>query len=379
MTGTATNIKPDKKDESQVDSLIALIESSPAPIFIASVDTNRIIQVNQAFSRLFGYAAEEVQGMPVSVLFSEPEYRSVIWNRSGSERATQGDECLLVGKEGKTIPAVLSSHTIDLDDQVCSFTILHDISEQYRASAGLRQSEERFSLALKGAEEGVWDWDVINDSIYYSARMEEMLGYREGELDASARTILGLIHPRDVKLFLKRRRDFLHGITDRFEVEFRVRHKKGHYICILSRGFGVRDENGRICRVVGTHLDISERKRTEKLLSANERRFRALYDDSPAMFFTLDKSGKIRSVNRYGAEQLGTTVESLFGKLITEFIHDEDKELLTQELLKFTGTRNKVRRLEFRLNRQFGEPLWVRAAIRPIVYKNRKSFLMTCE
>ena len=116
----------------------------------------------------------------------------------------------------------------------------------------------------------------------------------------------------------------------------------------------------------------------ERILQ-DERRYRTLYDDSPSMFFTLDRIGRIISVNRFGAGHLGSSVDSMLDKSIMDFIHKEDRENFEQELQKCTETRNKIHRIEFRLIHQFGEALWVRAAIRPIVYEKERTLLVTCE
>ena len=123
--------------------------------------------------------------------------------------------------------------------------------------------------------------------------------------------------------------------------------------------------------------DIS--KFDPETIPQDERRYRMLYDDSPSMFFTLDRIGRIISVNRFGAGHLGSSVDSMLDKSIMDFIHKEDRDNFEQELQKCTETRNKIHRIEFRLIHQFGEALWVRAAIRPIVYEKERTLLVTCE
>jgi diguanylate cyclase (GGDEF)-like protein/PAS domain S-box-containing protein len=133
----------------------------------------------------------------------------------------------------------------------------------------------------------------------------------------------------------------------------------------------------------GTHPDKTGLNTPDALpglqIIQNERRYRTLYDDSPSMFFTLDHTGRISSVNRFGAGHLGCSVDSMLDKLIVDFVHKDDRESFLQELQKCTETRNKIHRIEFRLIHQFGEALWVRAAIRPIVYEGDRMLLVTCE
>ena len=140
------------------------------------------------------------------------------------------------------------------------------------ASRALRESEERLRLAFAGAREGVWDWNVETGDVVYSPRWREMLGYEDGEIEPHVRAWQALLHPDD-----RARADALNAsvMRDRepYEGEFRLRHKDGHYITVLTRGFPVRrTPGGPVVRIVGTHLDITERKRTESALRESEER-----------------------------------------------------------------------------------------------------------
>ena len=89
-------------------------------------------------------------------------------------------------------------------------------------------SEERFSLAMRGANDGLWDWNLETDEVYYSPRWRSMLGYEESELENHVNTWAGLVHPDDKVIVLEKVRDYLDARKDSFEVEMRMRHKDGH-------------------------------------------------------------------------------------------------------------------------------------------------------
>lgn len=129
---------------------------------------------------------------------------------------------------------------------------------------------ERFSLALKGANDGLWDWNMETDEIYYSPRWKSMLGFGENELEGGLDTWKKLVHPDDKDHSLALVRAYSEGKIDSYEVEIRMRHKEGHYIHVLSRAFLVQsaDDNNHK-RLVGTHVDITLRKKVESLNSKN--------------------------------------------------------------------------------------------------------------
>ncbi|NQT64285.1 MAG: PAS domain-containing protein [Candidatus Marinimicrobia bacterium] len=134
------------------------------------------------------------------------------------------------------------------------------------AEKRLKQSEERFELAMEGASDGLWDWDLVKDEVYYSPRWKRMLGYAEGELKPHVDEWKRLMHPEDLERSLETVQNYLAGKSKDYNLEFRMQHKDGHYVDILSRGIAVRDEQGKALRIVGTHVDISERKQAETRL-----------------------------------------------------------------------------------------------------------------
>ncbi len=130
-------------------------------------------------------------------------------------------------------------------------------------AAELQAREERFALALKGANEGLWDWNLETDEVYYSPDWKSMLGYDEDELEHVYQTLENLVHPYDKDGVLRAIDAYLSGKMDSFEVEFRMFHKDGHVVFILGRGYSVFSEANKPIRLVGTHVDISKRKKAE--------------------------------------------------------------------------------------------------------------------
>ena len=133
-----------------------------------------------------------------------------------------------------------------------------------KRTTALYISEERFSLAMRGANDGLWDWNLETDEVYYSPRWKSMLGYGESELDNELNTWENLVQPDDKDRVLEKVQDYLVGQADSFEVEMRMHHKDGHDVYVLSRAFLViRESDGKPARLVGTHVDITERKLAE--------------------------------------------------------------------------------------------------------------------
>jgi len=160
-------------------------------------------------------------------------------------------------------------------------------------TAELQAREERFALAMRGANDGLWDWNLETDEVYYSSGWKSMLGYEAGELEHVYATWERLVHPDDKDRFLSKVDAYLKGETATMEVEFRMFHKSGHLVYILGRGFSVFSEENKPVRLVGTHVDISRQKlaemfnkRTAKILEmiARGKTASAIYDAIALMY-----------------------------------------------------------------------------------------------
>ncbi len=160
---------------------------------------------------------------------------------------------------------------------------VQDILAELRSSReALARSEERMALALQGANDGIWDWKLANDEVYYSPRWKSMLGYGEDELPDALSTWEKLTDPEGLERTMRLVDEVLSGRRQVFDIEFRMRHKAGHWVDVRSRAFLQRDSEGRPTRLVGTHVDITERKKAESELDAHRHHLESLVRERTA-------------------------------------------------------------------------------------------------
>jgi len=124
----------------------------------------------------------------------------------------------------------------------------------------VRQSEERYALAARGANDGLWDWDLLCHRIFFSPRWETMLGYEEGEFGQEPESWFGQIHPTDRQRVRDELNRHLAGESEHFESEYRIMHRSGTYRWVLTRGLALRNPNGVPVRMAGSQSDVTERK-----------------------------------------------------------------------------------------------------------------------
>ena len=141
-----------------------------------------------------------------------------------------------------------------------------EVQEETKSS---QEDKERMELAFKGTNEGIWDWNILDNSVYFSPRWKEMLGYRDEELINEVSTWSDRIHPNDAERTWADIDKNVNGETEYYENIHRLKHKDGHWVWILDRGKTQYDETGKAIRMIGTHIDITEEKEKEKQTDIN--------------------------------------------------------------------------------------------------------------
>jgi PAS domain S-box-containing protein len=188
------------------------------------------------------------------------------------------------------------------------------LQKHRQTEEALRASEERFALAERGANYGLYDWKIQNDSLYWSPRLKELLGYAADELDVDFNTFVLHLHPDDrerVEAALEAH------LKDRvpYDVEERLRTKSGEYRWFNARGQALWDEDGNPVRMTGHITDITARKRAEEALEKSEERFRKQFEEALDAIFVADaETGIVIDCNRAACELVGREKSELVGQ-----------------------------------------------------------------
>ena len=252
--------------------------------------------------------------------------------------------------------------------------IMIDITEAKLTEQKHRADEERFRLAMQGANDGVWDWDLATNEVYYSPRWKSMLGYQEEELANHLNTWSRLVHPADREPVLALARDYVAGLSEKYECEFRMRHKAGHYITVLSRAFLSRDEAGKPARLVGTHVDLTSLKQVTQALAESEERYRKLVELSPDSVF-IHRRGRFVFMNLTGALLLGAKQpEELYGRQVLDFVHPDYRQSVSERIANATN-HQKNPAVEITLVRCDGSTVPVEMVSVYFSYRNTDSVL----
>jgi diguanylate cyclase (GGDEF)-like protein/PAS domain S-box-containing protein len=220
---------------------------------------------NSAMESMTGLPADQIVGASALDLFPQfmiPGIDRLLLRALRGERVTSPDTPYRVPQSAKEgwLVATFSPHTSVDGRTIGVVGIVRDISARKLAEQDLRASEERYALAARAASDGLWDWDLRSQDIYYSPRWKSMLGYEDGQIGRSTQEWFSRVHPEDLPAFNAEIGKHIQGETDHFESEHRMLHRDGTYRWMLTRGLAMRDEGDQAYRMAGSQTDITERR-----------------------------------------------------------------------------------------------------------------------
>jgi PAS domain S-box-containing protein len=236
-------------------------------------------------------------------------------------------------------------------------------------TAALQANEERWQFILRGSNDGIWDWDVTTNRVFYSSRWKMMRGFADDEIGDSRQEWVNGIHPEDYdRVMAAVEKHFAHK-TRFFEMEYRVRRKDGSYIWILDRGQALWDESGQVVRMSGSETDITIRKQVEEALWDSERRYATLATVAPVAIFRFNEPLNCTYVSDRWSEMTGRPIRSAFGKGWMEALHPDDRDRLiaqwTEEFAHLPSGREAFYQGEGRHLRTDGKVNWFYVQVVP--------------
>lgn len=237
-----------------------------------------------------------------------------------------------------------------------------DISERKHLQETVQQNAERFKLVIEGVGDGVWDWDVTNDTVDFSTRWKTMLGYAEHEISNHPREWYGRVHPDDLPQAEANGQRLLDGVTEHTAIEVRLRARDGGWRWILTRSAVIsRAANGRPLRIIGTNLDFTEHRQLEEEVLENEKRWKLALEALEHGFWEWELatnkcvySTYWKAILGYAEHEIKDDVSEWMGRL-----HPDDREMIDASFRSLVAREKPSDKLEFRMRCKNGQWKWV--------------------
>ena len=241
--------------------------------------------------------------------------------------------------------------------------------ERVRMEVRLARLEERVQLAQSAANDGMWDFDVETNEVYFSPRWKSMLGYTDEDISGSP-DWRGLVHPEDLTKVQNAISEHVAGKTPLFESVHRMRHRNGDWRWVVSRAKARVDKHGRLLRLVGVELDITERKLYEEALFREKESAQITLQSIGDGVITTDASSTIDYINPVAEELTGWRLEDAMGKPVEEIFrafHEETCEPLENPLSVAIRRIRPIKSVRpMLLIRRDGNELYVESTAAPI-------------
>jgi PAS domain S-box-containing protein len=297
-------------------------------------------------------------------------------------RCIRGYEAILERADGTRVPIIPNPTPLrDVRGAVVGVVNMTvDISERQQAEETLAERNALLALAGQAALVGSYAYESDLESMKISEGYCTMHGLPEGTTETTRTLWRARVHPDDLGPMEELRARTFRDQRRAYNADYRIVCPSGEVHWIEARSIISYHSDGKPQRIIGINIDVTKRKHTETLLRESEARYRALYDDNPSMYFTVDAEGTVLSVNQFGAQALGYTDAELVGRTVLKIVHEEDREAAQQQLAQCTRNPSTTVKGEIRKVRRDGSVLWVRETSRAVQAPDgRTVILIVCE
>ncbi|MDJ0589398.1 MAG: PAS domain-containing protein [Pleurocapsa sp. MO_226.B13] len=259
----------DRRQQSQkrFDSILNSIED-----VVYSVDPNtfELFYLNAAAEKVYGRRVAEFYencDLWLEIVHPEDRDRTADFGQNAIETGVGEAEYRIIRPDGEIRWLYDRAHiTYDVDGIPVRFDgSVTDITQRKQAEISLQESRERYALALEGSSNGLWDWNVVTDEVFYAPRFKAIIGYSDAEMSNTFEAWSSKLHPEDGDRVLTAVQNHLEDRVP-FDIEYRLQVKTGEYRWIQARGQAIWDRDGRAIRMAGSITDISDRKGREAIL-----------------------------------------------------------------------------------------------------------------
>jgi PAS domain S-box-containing protein len=336
-----------------------IIESTPGAFYM--------LDENGRYVRWNAYQRDVIIGKPDDMVpFTNaidtihPEDRDLIGSRienvlkNGIAETVEGRVLLHGGPDFRWM--LLTGRRIVIEEKPYLLGIGMDITERKQTEEKLFKSEERFALVIEASEQGIWDWNVETNEVFFSEQWKKQIGYNDDELKNEFNTWVEHLHPNEKEYCQNAVNSYLNHPVEHFILDFRFRHKDGTYRWLHNKAASLKNKEGKVIRLFGTHTDITESK-------LNEAIFKDIIEKNPISIQILDMEGYPIQVNSAHTNLFGVEPPSDYSvlkdtQLLSFGFSEYFEQIKNGEVVYFPDTYYNVHDVDPSFP---DSPIWVKA------------------
>ncbi len=313
--------------------------------------------VSPVVEKLFGYLPHEVIGHPFTIYLMEEDIPKALqgFDKTLQHKTTNHIfEFKLKRKDGSLFDGEIHLQYYQDQDTSGLIGLIHDVSDRKLAKLKAQEMSARFEATIDASQIGTWDWNVQTGEVILNNRWFEIAGYSPEDLaPVSIQTWVDLAHPDDYRDSMKKAEKLFTGEQQYYEHECRMKHKNGTWIWILDRGSMLnRTADGKPLHMLGTHIDITERKQAEQALRESEIKFRSITEQISELVFVADSSGIVTYVSPVIEKLSGYLPDEVIGHSFTEYLAEDEISKIVETFNDAIAHQLKNQVIEFKYRKK---------------------------
>jgi PAS domain S-box-containing protein len=343
----------------------SLLTATNDAVIQTDLDGN-IIYFNFGAEKIFHCKADKVMGTSISRFCPKhliEEQRNYLADIR-TKRESQTFETERITEDGVLFPVEITLNVnLNQSNKPYGYSgIVRDITERKQTEQEKIEAYLRQMQVVRAANVGLWDWDLMTDEVHYSAEWKQQIGYEDHEISNHFEEWQSRVHPDDLDITLGQIEDTLVSDAVDYEIEFRFQHKNGSYRHILAQANIIRDEEGNALRVLGSHIDITERKHAEEILLGQKRRYENILEGTNTGTWEWNVQTDELIINQRWAEIIGYTIDELSPVSIETWkqcCHPDDFEQSIRLLKECFSGEVEYYSFEYRMKHKDGSCIWI--------------------